>query len=167
MITQECLKSELDYDPITGYFTRKVSKTPTVQIGQRAGSVNGNGYRQILIQGEYVQEHTLVWIYMYGNLPTYQIDHINHNKEDNSLLNLRDIPHSVNVKNKPKYKSNKSGITGVIWEKDREKWSAYITLNKSRIRLGSFESLEDAISVRKQANLDYGFHPNHGELKYG
>jgi hypothetical protein len=66
------------------------------------------------------------------------------------------------MKNQRKCKNNTSGVTGVNWDKQTNKWRAEIMVNRKGIKLGRFTELQDAIQVRKQAEIDYGFHPNHG-----
>ena len=106
--------------------------------------------------------HRLAWVYMTGEWPTTQIDHINHSGSDNRWINLRDVSSSENSRNSSKYKRNKSGFNGVHFYKARRKWIAYIKHNSKLIYLGVFEDKEDAIDARKAANIKYGFHENHG-----
>ncbi len=97
----------------------------------------------------------------YNTTPNF-IDHINHNRSDNSIKNLRSVTHEENLKNMPKKKNNKSGITGVCFEKETGKWRSHITHKGKSIKLGRFENKKDAEMVRLKAELEYGFHENHG-----
>ena len=60
------------------------------------------------------------------------------------------------------YRTNKSGFNGVSWENRRNKWYAYITIDSKNVHLGRFDDLDDAIQCRKNANIKFGYHPNHG-----
>lgn len=163
MITQSILKEYLSYNPDTGDLTWIKRTGPCNRVGQVAGYIRDtSGYRFIEIQGLVYRSHRLVWLYVHGVAPADEIDHINHNRSDNRLVNLRSVSHSENTRNKSLLSSNNSGCNGVSWAKDREKWRAKIYSNGKQIYLGSFDLLEDAIECRKAANIKYGYHPNHG-----
>lgn len=83
------------------------------------------------------------------------IDHINHDKLNNSRNNLRICTNQQNNMNKGKQKNNKSGIIGVHWDKKSEKWKATIRLNGKPIYLGRFDDLEEASQARKDAEIKY------------
>ena len=89
------------------------------------------------------------------------IDHINHNTYDNRKMNLRKTTTSENQTNKKIQTNNTSGVTGVRWVKNRNKWVACININKKSIQLGSFLKFEDAVTARKEAEDKY-----YGEYKY-
>lgn len=98
---------------------------------------------------------------MTGNLPE-QVDHINHNRQDNRWINLREVNNTNNIKNCSLSKNSVTKINGVNLIKTTNKYRAYITVNKKQIHLGVFDDINDAIAARKQADIDYGFHVNHG-----
>lgn len=101
MITQKDLHQQLHYDKITGLFVWKVSNSPRVKIGKVAGTIKGKtGYRLIRVNNTLYRANRLAWLYVYGNLPNGVIDHINFNRDDNSILNLRDISHAENMKHR-------------------------------------------------------------------
>lgn len=83
------------------------------------------------------------------------VDHINHDTTNNRKSNLRICSHSENGKNRSVSKNNKIGVTGVSWEKARNKWRATIKINGKRIHLGLFENLEEAIKARLEAEKKY------------
>jgi hypothetical protein len=83
------------------------------------------------------------------------VDHINHDKLNNCRSNLRICTNQQNLMNVSKYKSNKSGVSGVCWFKPSEKWQAYIRLNNKLIHLGYFDNFEEASRVRKEAEKKY------------
>lgn len=160
-ITQNQLKSVLHYEPTTGIFTWLVSKSGNKGIGSVAGYTSKRGYMTTTIDRIPYRLHRLAWLYMYGKFPEYDIDHINHTKNDNRLSNLREVTHHVNSKNRPGDKRNKSGHCGVRFKDNR--YEATIAVNKEFIYLGTYKTLEEATDARKAAEEEYGFHPNHGE----
>jgi len=160
MITQQELKEQLYYNPINGDFIRKVSNSNAVEIGDIAGC-DENGYIRIVVNSKAYKAHRLAFLYMTGNFPINQVDHKNHIKNDNRWCNIRLANYSTNNKNTSKRIDNTSGFTGV-YKRENGCWRSTISVNKKRITLGTFENLEDAIYARKQANIKYNFHPNHG-----
>ena len=90
------------------------------------------------------------------------IDHINHISTDNRWVNLRVVSQADNTKNASKRRDNTSGVTGVIWHKATSKWQVSIDAARKRVYGGLFDSFEDAVAKRKELELKYGFHPNHG-----
>jgi len=159
-MTQLQLKSLLHYNPLTGIFTwlytNKITANPNTS----------SRYCKIRIDYKLYQAHRLAWLYIYGYLPK-EIDHINHDKKDNRIVNLREVTRSENMRNKPRISTNTSGACGVIWNKRNKKWNAQIAwrVNGKIVNkwLGTFKNKEDAIIARKEANIKYGFHKLHGE----
>lgn len=160
MLTQERLKELLKYDSNTGIFTW-IKASQGIKASSQAGC-KANGYILIGIDYQLYQAHRLAWLYIYGSLPKKQIDHINHNRADNRIINLREVTHQENTKNAPKRKTNTSGVTGVSWDKDTNKWRSQITINGKATYLGIFSDKLDAICARKSAENKNGFHKNHG-----
>ena len=154
-LTAEHLRSILNYDPETGIFTRKVRTSRSVRAGDVAGSVSGNGYLQISVQSRLYHAHRLAWLYVYGEWPKDQIDHINRIRTDNRIANLREVTHKQNNQNKSKPSNNTSGYPGVYWYKQSSKWQAKIKHNQKSIHLGHFSILEEALSARKAAEKLY------------
>lgn len=161
MLTQDRLKSVLDYNPETGIFTWKVSNSPKGLKGRDAGS-GVNGYIRIGIDRDQYLAHRLAWFYVYGEWPTNQIDHINGDRLDNRIENLRDIERGDNQRNMKLSQRNKIGITGVYWSKTKDKWYVQISINGKRKHLGYCDNLFDACCIRKSAELRYNYHENHG-----
>lgn len=98
--------------------------------------------------------------------PLIEVDHKTHpvgndHKIDNRKSNLEVVNHSDNMKNQGKYKNNTSGVTGVCWYPKYSQWVAYINVDNNRIHLGYFDKKEDAIAIRKQAEIKY-----FGERRY-
>ena len=141
MITIDALKRLLKYDPLTGVFTR-LTKTTRSKVGDEAGC-SCRGYRRIHIDGFDYQAHRLAWFYVYGEWPKYDIDHINGNRSDNRIANLRDVPKGINIQNqKSAHPGSESGLLGVSWNKT--KWRAKITLNGQIKYLGHYDDKYEA-----------------------
>jgi len=105
--------------------------------------------------------HRLIWRYKTGKFPKHQIDHIDHNRNNNVFSNLREVSNQDNAKNSSKNKNNTSGTVGVSKGK-RGKWRAHIKVDYKYISLGEHINIEDAIIARKKAEVKYKFHKNHG-----
>lgn len=161
-ITQEKLKSVLEYDRETGVFKWKV-RNNQIQKGQIAGTIGSKGYIRICINQKCYPAHCLAWLYVYGEYPKLQIDHINHNKQDNRINNLRLVDNFENHRNMPRQKNNTSGVTGVSFRKNDNKWISYIKINGKHIYLGTFTDKEKAVESRKKAEKLYNFYINHGK----
>lgn len=162
----KCFDDErLDYDPDTGVFTWLVSPAIAVKAGSIAGSKHSKGYWHIRVRGRLTYAHHLAWNTLHPEdpvLPGEEIDHINHVRDDNRAVNLEKKRHSGNGKNKSKAKNNTSGVTGVYWYKRANKWRAMIRVDDVLKHIGNFETFEEAVHARKQAEIAYGFHENHG-----
>ena len=161
-------KENLEYIKETGDFVW-IGKQFGITKGSIAGHIRTNdGYRRIQINGKTILAHRLVWLFEYGNVPSsmYEIDHIDGNRLNNKVDNLRLVTRSSNCKNTKVRRTNTSGVTGVHKVKRSGKYIARINgLNKERIVLGTFDNFEDAVKARKDAELIYGYHPNHGRAK--
>ena len=154
MLTPKYLKTILSYSPETGVFVwlvKRNSKGGKVAPGVVADSVSVHGYARIGIDGKRYPSHRLAWFYMYGKWPAKQIDHINRNKLDNRIANLREATDSENRQNMSLSVKNKSGVTGVTWDKQRKKWFAKITYNYKQIPLGRFDNIKDAANAYAKA----------------
>jgi len=160
-LTQEQLKTILRYDHELGRFFCLVSRGKA-SVGKMAGYLRKDKYRHIVIDRKRFLEHRLVWLYVYGEMPKNQIDHINHCKEDNRIENLRAVSSYENNRNRSKNKKNASGLSGVSWNKSAGKWISYINSDVETKYLGIFEDYFEAICARKSSELYYGYHENHG-----
>jgi hypothetical protein len=132
-------------------------KSPNFRIvlGQKAGGTNSNGYIIIEIKQKSYKAHRLIFLYHNGYLPEF-IDHIDQNKQNNNIENLREVTKSENKYNTKKYKTNTSGYKGVSYHKASKKWAACIRINKKDIWLGLFETRElayDAYCKSAKENL--------------
>jgi hypothetical protein len=152
------LKERLSYDPETGVFTWNpgVGGMGARFSGKQAGSMDPmQGYVKIGVLGSFYKAHRLAWLYVTGSEPTGEIDHINGNKCDNRIANLRDCKKSDNGKNTGLSKRNKSGFRGVTKHTGREKWIASIAINGKNKHLGVFDSPEEAGEVAELARALY------------
>ena len=148
-LTQEEIKSVLDYNPTTGVFTWKVRTSIRIEIGNVAGSFNkSNGYLMIGYSNSKYLAHRLAWIYVYGDIPNgLLIDHIDTDKLNNRVSNLRACTQSENYKNVNIRSSNTSGYKGVSCHKETGKWRAEAWLNGVKHSLGLYLDKEDASKV--------------------
>lgn len=160
-MTQEELKDLLDYDPETGIFRWKVYRNQYAKVGDIAGNLRPDSYRQIKINGKFYLEHRLAWFYIYGEWPENQIDHINGMKTDNRIKNLREADRFDNTRNVKRRKDNSSGYKGVSLSNG--KWMAriwsIIDNKRKRCYLGYFNSPEEAYAAYCKAAKEL-----HGEF---
>jgi hypothetical protein len=124
-----------------------------------------NKYKTGYILNESHKAHHLIWTMCFGYWPKKQIDHIDGDRTNNRITNLREVTLAENLKNQSIYSNNTSGMQGVTFKKKLNKWAVRANNNGKRLHLGYYENFDDAIRVRKQAEIDYGYHPNHGRSK--
>jgi len=162
MITQKRLKEVLNYEPSTGIFIWKVQLSSRGIIGSEVTTKHLEGYTTIQIDGKQYLAHRLAWFYVHGYFPDF-IDHINHVRDDNRLVNLREVTRTENQQNLSIRCDNVSGVCGVSWDKARNRWTARIKVDDKYMYLGRFAEFSDAVNARKNAEVLYGFHDNHGK----
>lgn len=173
LLTQEYLKVCFDYSPETGVLTwraRPSEHFPSQQgynvfntrfAGKAAGSLTSNGYLQVRINGKLFLVHRIIYKWLHDEEPE-QIDHKNHIRDGNWQDNLRAATNKINHMNQNRPSNNTSGVMGVSWCKRDKKWVAQIQADGKKINLGGFVDIEDAIRVRQEAEVEHGFHANHG-----
>ncbi len=145
MLTQQRLRELLNYDHETGIFSRVTTRGSRVS-GAIAGNISADNRVQIYVDNRNYKAHRLVWLYVFGQWPTYDIDHINGNPSDNRLCNLRDIPHRINLQNRQgPTKVNSTKMLGVT--KNKKKFAAQIKINGKRIWLGTYDTPDEAHAV--------------------
>jgi hypothetical protein len=155
MLTFDEVRSVLDYDPATGVFSwRKKRRGNQVPDSGRAGSKDCRGYWRVKIKGANYRGHQLAWLLTHGEWPTSQIDHINGDKCDNSLANLRAATGSQNRMNSKRHRNNRSGIKGVGWVSRERCWLAYIQAGGPLQQLGLFRCLGKAAAARRAAERE-------------
>lgn len=142
-ITADKVREILDYNPGTGAFVWRVRPSPAAAAGDEAGCFD-RGYIRIKIKGVIYPAHALAWLHYYGEWPTL-VDHINRNPTDNRIENLRVTSLSQNRANSCiRKKGNKSGLKGVMYNPDMNKWFVRIGINGKYKYLGSWEDKRDA-----------------------
>lgn len=163
-ITQEQLKRQLSYNPETGVFRWLVAPNGRIAAGDIAGSMTNRGYLRISVGGQRYLAHRLALIYMNGACGP-EVDHIDGDRSNNVIGNLREVDRRQNGKNRRLSEANTSGVTGVYPHRATGKWKATITVDYKTIYLGLFATKAKAIDARKQAERRYGFHENHGSTR--
>lgn len=174
--TQQELSDIFEYHPETGAFTWKprsekffrsagYAKSWNEKFAGRvvAGVTNGKGYALLEFRRKRVLAHRAAWALVHGEYPSGSIDHIDGERLNNRLTNLRDVSHSVNMRNQKLNRNNKTGFSGIFW--NGTSYEAGIKFKKRKIHLGKFSTLEKAVDARKDAEKRLGFHPNHGRVQ--
>ena len=172
-LTQEILKSCVIYNPDTGIFIS--AKSVRGHAKHKAlGWVNKEwGYIDISVLYKVYKAHRLAWLYMTGELPENQIDHINHIKTDNRFCNLRSVTQFENMKNCPLQKNNTSGFVGVYRYSPKPAWNTQISCNGKKYmklftdKMFGCKNLSFMAACLYVANkrIEFGFHENHGISK--
>lgn len=181
-IEQDLVRQLLHYDPETGLFTWKKRTASKITPNKRgvnvfnkryANTIAGNSftpdrsktsYINIKIFNKTYKAHRLAFIYMEGRAPA-EVDHLDHDGNNNKWSNLRASNNRDNSKNLPKQKSNKTGVIGVNWHKSAKKWQARaVDKNGVRVDLGRFDSFDDAVKARKEHEIKFGYYESRGEL---
>jgi hypothetical protein len=165
----------VSYDPITGTLTWR--NRPSLHFSNEArwkqfntsfagrpafNSIDGHGYRNgSLDRRSGIKAHRVILALTTGGWPEH-VDHINGDRADNRLSNLRAINHAENQRNLKRPVNNTSGVIGVYHDNRRGGWYAKIKVDQKQIHLGNYDTKEAAIVARGEAELRYGFHKNHG-----
>lgn len=155
---RDALMDALSYKPETGEFHWKISR-PGLYAGDLAGGISPQGYIRICVNQKSYKAHRLAWLFVHGEWPEFDVDHINQVKRDNRIANLRPATRSENMQNTTKARaSNKScGLLGVTWSKQKSRWVASIWLNKKRKHIGLFDDPEKAHAAYVSAKRE--MHP--------
>ncbi|AUR93247.1 DNA-binding domain protein [Vibrio phage 1.186.O._10N.286.49.E3] len=131
--------------------------------GRTYKNKNGKCYKDVSISNSSYQQHRIVYILHNGTIEKeMQIDHINGDSTDNRIENLRLVDGFENHKNTRRHSNNTSGVTGVSWHSQAGKWNPRIQVDNKYISLGLFSDFSKAVKARKEAEVKYGFHNNHG-----
>lgn len=154
MLMQEYLHQVFDYS--NGCFYRKIKTSNFAKLG-KVGHINNHGYEIISVCGRQYLAHRLAWFYVYGVMPS-MIDHIDGDRANNKIENLRVCDCSTNAMNSGVKTRNKLGVKGVFASKNG-KYVAQICLNYKRIHLGTFQTIDEASDAYVVASKLY-----HGEF---
>ena len=160
-ITQDEIKELFHYKNSQLYWNSRPARA--VDISKPAGGIDvSTGYWRIMIGGKTYGAHRLIFIMHYGCIPEI-IDHINGDKSDNRLQNLRTATQAENSRNAKLSKDNESGFKGVGFCKRTQRWRGRIMLNKKAIFVGSFIKLDDAVdaTIKLREKL-HGIYANNG-----
>jgi|AntDeeMetagen681_2_1112603.scaffolds.fasta_scaffold13604_2 hypothetical protein len=123
--------------------------------GKEAASIGGGGYLQVCYKGKRTQIHRVVYMMHGGVIPEgMYIDHINGNRKDNRVENLRVCTPTQNQTNRGAPKSSTSGAKGVVWRTDRNKWRASIRAGGKRYHVGLFNTIEEASAAQAQRSQE-------------
>lgn len=176
IIAAEKLKEILRFDSATGklyWLPRSVEmfvddrsfKSWTTRFSNKEAftSYNGNGYKIGRINNRKYFAHRAIWAIEYGEWPLDCIDHINGDRSDNRIENLRHASFQDNSRNSAIRSDNTSGIAGVCWDRVNGKWFAQITISGKNKNLGRFDDMVDAITARQMASAENGFTSRHGK----
>lgn len=128
----------------------KVDKLPHGVKGKRAGHIAVHGYWVVNINGIRHYTHRVIWALCMGDFDGC-IDHINGDKQDNRLENLRNVSHRQNMLNKKVQSNNTSGYRGIYWSKGKGKWVVQISQNAKPKNVGTYSTIEDAVRARNAA----------------
>lgn len=177
MLEPSYLRECLHYDPETGALTWLSRPEAHFQSGTKGAAhlakiwnakyagktafsqVGSHGYRTSALRGRRMLAHRVAWAIYFGAWPQGEIDHINGDRTDNRLANLRVVCRSQNAKNL----SVKSGeMRGIYWYAPTKRWVAKINHQRRMLHLGYFKDKNAAIAARREAERKLGFHENHG-----
>ncbi len=159
MITQKTLQELVEYHD--GVLVAKIKFADKVVVGNTLGARNKDGYIQLSIQKKKYYAHRLVYLYHHGYMPDY-VDHIDGDKSNNRIENLRPASLHQNNYNVKTPKSNKSGVKNVHWNKKNNNWNVTLAANNKSMYFGAFDDLELASLVAEEArNLYHGEYACH------
>lgn len=132
------------YDASTGELTWRAGQQ------RRAGTRRTDGYMEVKCRGIRLMAHRLAWLLTYGRWPNGEIDHVNGDRADNRLCNLRECSRAENAQNRARMKNNSTGQTGVYWRASKKRYQARISVGGKRIYLGMFATLDEAAEAYRE-----------------
>lgn len=179
-IFEEAILDRLDYDADTGVFTWKMPTRERFATenaftswrtrfgGKAAGKVRTDGYISIRLTTDAGTKsflaHRMAWFVVYGTWPRQHIDHMNGDRSDNRITNLRDVSRDLNQRNMKVGTDSRTGVLGVTWSKHAKRWLARATIEGRMKNLGYYLNFDDAVAAREKAvEGRHGYHENHGK----
>jgi hypothetical protein len=155
MITQDYVRELFHYKD-GGLFWKTHRKG--VRAGSMAGTRCSNGYLHATIDRKLYLAHRLIFLYHHGYLPENDIDHIDRNRSNNKIENLREVSKSCNSRNSMQQNSTSSGVKGITWNKHTQKWKAHIATDGTSKYLGYYSDFTEAVAHRHAAEqcLNWG-----------
>lgn len=170
------LNQLLSYNPVTGVLTWRFRSREWFQTlnafrrwntmfanKQAFTNIDEDGYLRSKICNIDYKAHQVIWCMCFGYYPP-MVDHEDGNRRNNILINLRQATPVQNARNTKRPKHNTSTVTGVCWHNKINKWWARISHQQKRIDLGFYDNFDDAVAARKNAEVRYGYHANHGRI---
>jgi hypothetical protein len=139
----------LDYDAETGVLTSKIY-SGRLSIGKEVGTLRADGYRRAMLDGERHYVHRVIILWVTGEWPSHEVDHINGNRSDNRFCNFRLATDEENCQNRKLYKTNTTGYFGVSFIRSIGKFRASIGHKNKTYIIGDFKSAEDAAEAYKR-----------------
>lgn len=167
-ISVEEIRRAFVYAPLTGHIYRKLGNERFYLLGHRAFERVKDTYKYGTFKGVDFLAHRVVWAIYYGEWVEegFEIDHINGDTTDNRIENLRKVTSAENAKNLGRRlvanQEHDSGVNGVYWHRKNKKWVVRIKSGGKWTYFGSYVDLDEATSVRRRAEVAFGFQPNHG-----
>lgn len=150
-ITAQELRETLTYSPETGEFFW-LAPGRGRRFGTPVGSWDLHGYKTVRLGGRSYKLHRLAWLHVHGAWPVGDIDHINGNRIDNRIANLRDVPRGVNLENQRKATNNRStGLLGAYYDQRKRNYYARISIGDKSVHLGTFQTAEAAHAAYLEA----------------
>tara|TARA_R100000541_G_scaffold34564_1_gene42964 strand:- start:1864 stop:2406 length:543 start_codon:yes stop_codon:yes gene_type:complete len=175
-VDQSTLKELVTYNPETGKMFWKARTAKHINsssalksfntryAGNEIKTIDGKGYYHGSFGGKFLRVHRLAWLYVYGEMPK-TIDHINGDRTDNRIVNLKSVTNQENHLNQRLNSTNTSGVAGVYLNKKSNRWCAQMKFNGKTYHLGSSKSFFETVCLRKSEERRLGFSLNHGVRK--
>lgn len=180
-LSPEMVRQLLRYDPESGHLYWLPRDDALFADGERGGrtaaarswntrfagcraftAIGSDGYYIGKIFGRGYLAHRVIWAILHGEWPDEQIDHEAGNRQDNRQEALRAADAGANARNRARHRNNSSSVCGVYWHREIGKWCAQIMKNGRSTYLGVYQSIEEAAAARRAAEVENGFHRNHG-----
>ena len=151
VLTQDRLKELFNYSERVGEFTYKLINHSRKKAGKAAGTITSSGYIVISVDGKSYKAHRLAWLFVYGKMPVGQIDHINGDKRDNRISNLRDVPARGNSQNKKIHRDGKD-LIGTQKNPETDTYYVQLSISGKKVYLGSYRTIELALEAYNEAS---------------
>ncbi len=165
----EALRQVISYDPETGKlfwlrrdaslfrYPKQAADWNARNAGKEAYTATSNGYHQGSVLGMRVFAHRIAFAMHHGRWAALHIDHKNGDKSDNRIINLREVDHATNMRNRFTNSKNTSGRMGVVWCRALSKWRAQIRYNGRVHHCGYYSDFNHAVDARIEAEKSFGF----------
>mgnify|MGYP000944445100 CR=1 FL=1 len=154
-LSVERVRALFTYNPSTGCVTYRV-RHGRMRAGMQAGSLKHSGYVELKVDGVMVRRSRIAWALFHGRWPTHHIDHMNRNRSDDRIANLRDVSPATNSHNQGETRvNNTSGVVGVSFNKRQQKFVASIYVDGRCVFLGQFATLEAAANARRIGKMKH------------